>query len=67
MTAASEARHQVLKQDDALDWIAAVVQNQCFWLKRGWHLALEPTARGGSNHEVFFLEGAAGSVEADHG
>ena len=30
MTAASEARNQVLKQDDALGSIAAVVQNQCF-------------------------------------
>jgi hypothetical protein len=30
MTAASEARDQAMKQDDALQWIAVVVQNQCF-------------------------------------
>ena len=29
MTAASEARDQAMKQDDALQWIAVVVQNQC--------------------------------------
>ena len=63
MTAASEARDQALKQDDALHWIAVISGSKSvFLLKRGRHLALEPTARGGYNHEVLDGLGALVNV-----